>query len=244
VAHAIAAEKGLTFDVAAGHSLGEYSALVACGVLSFEDGLVAVKNRARLMQEACDANPGTMTAVVGLDYETVTEICRRASAAGVVVAANYNSANQVAISGDQAGIDKASELAKDAGAKRVIPLAVGGAFHSPLMKPSPEKLTPVLEGLMFKAAEIPVILNVTAKPTIDPAEIKTRLIEQLTAPVLWYPTLTQMRSMGAETLIEVGPKKVLCGLAKSVFKGMPLLSLDTAADFDSVLAECSANANN
>lgn len=244
VAHALAAEKGLTFDVAAGHSLGEYSALVACGVLTFADALTAVKHRARFMQDACVTNPGTMAAILGLDFAAVVDVCNRASNAGVVVAANYNSANQIAISGDQAGIDKAGELAKEAGAKRVVPLAVGGAFHSPLMQPSPEQLKPVLDGLAFNDAHTPVVINVTAKPVTDANEIKTRLIEQLTAPVLWYPTLQHMSDMGVGCAIEVGPKKVLSGLAKSVLKGASLLSIDVAADLDSVLAECGISAAN
>lgn len=244
VAHALAAEKGLSFDVAAGHSLGEYSALVACGVLTFEDALSAVKHRARFMQDACEANPGTMAAVLGLDYDTVVDVCARASAAGTVVAANYNSATQIAISGDQAGIDKASELAKEAGAKRVVPLAVGGAFHSPLMRPSPEQLQPVLDELAFSDAHTPVIINVTAKPTTNANDIKSRLIEQLTAPVLWYPTLQQMNAMGVGCAIEVGPKKVLSGLAKSVLKGASLLSIDVAADVESVLTECGVSTAN
>jgi [acyl-carrier-protein] S-malonyltransferase len=244
VAYALASAKGLTFAVAAGHSLGEYSALVACGVLSFEDGLRAVKHRARYMQEACEAKPGTMAAVLGLDFDTVVGICQKASSSGVVVAANYNSANQVAISGDQSGIDKAGELAKNAGAKRVIPLAVGGAFHSPLMQPSPKRLAPILEELTFNKAHTPVILNVTARPVTDPAEIKSRLIDQLTAPVLWYPTLVHMNQMGVDSAIEVGPKKVLCGLAKAVLKDAALLSIDVAADLETVLAGCGAPSAN
>lgn len=244
VAYALAAGKGLTFAVAAGHSLGEYSALVACGVLAFEDGLIAVKHRARFMQDACETNPGTMAAILGLEYDKVVDVCKQASTAGVVVAANYNSANQIAISGDQAGIDKASELAKEAGAKRVIPLAVGGAFHSPLMRPSPGQLKPVLDGLAFRNAHTPVIINVTAHPTTDAAEIKLRLIEQLTAPVLWYPTLQHMSTMGVDCVIEVGPKKVLSGLAKSVWKDAALLSIDVAADLETALTECGVPSGN
>jgi [acyl-carrier-protein] S-malonyltransferase len=236
VAFELARERGLEFTLAAGHSLGEYSALVACGVLSYADGLVAVRDRARFMQDACEANPGTMAAVLGLDYDTVVDLCRRASEGGVVVAANYNSANQIAISGDANGVKAASELAKDAGAKRVIPLAVGGAFHSPLMEPSPERLTAVLNELTFTDAQTPVVINVTAKPVLDAQEIKTRLIEQLTSPVLWYPTLCNMRDAGIARVVEMGPKKVLCGLAKSVLKDAELLSLDTVADFESLFS--------
>jgi [acyl-carrier-protein] S-malonyltransferase len=233
IAFRLAAERGLSFDAAAGHSLGEYSALVACGVLSFEDGLKAVKHRARFMQDACESNPGTMAAVLGLDFDTVTRICRDASASGVVVAANYNAANQIAISGSLNGVKAASALALEAGAKRVIALAVGGAFHSPLMRPAPEQLTPVLDSLSFNQAQMPVILNVTARPTLDPGEIKARLIDQLTAPVLWYPTMLCMRDMDVTRAIELGPRKVLCGLAKGILTDAILESLDTVADFES-----------
>jgi [acyl-carrier-protein] S-malonyltransferase len=242
VAFELARERGLEFDLAAGHSLGEYSALVACGVLSFADGLVAVRDRARFMQEACEANPGTMAAVLGLDFDTVVDLCRRASDKGVVVAANYNSATQIAISGDANGVKAASDLAKEAGAKRVIPLSVGGAFHSPLMEPSPERLTAVLNELSFSDARTPVVINVTAKPVLDAQEIKTRLIEQLTAPVLWYPTLCNMRDAGITRAIELGPKKVLCGLAKSVLKGAELLSLDTVADVEALFSTAGVSA--
>ena len=235
IAFALAKERGLGFDVAAGHSLGEYSALVACGVLSFEDGLRAVKNRAAFMQAACEANPGTMAAILGLDFDTVSRICSEAS--GVAVAANYNSEKQIVISGDSEGVEAASQLAKDAGARRVVPLAVGGAFHSPLMRPSPEQLTPVLDALNFQDASTPVIINVTAEPTTSATEIKTRLIEQLTAPVMWYPTMTRMQEMGVTRAIEVGPKKVLCGLAKTVLKGATLLSVDTVDDVNTLMAD-------
>jgi [acyl-carrier-protein] S-malonyltransferase len=221
----------LEFDVAAGHSLGEYSALVATGVWSFEDGLAAVRDRARFMQEACEANPGTMAAVLGLDYDTVTAVCVRAGARGeVIVAANYNGAAQIVISGTQNGVDSASALAREAGARRVIPLPVGGAFHSPLMQPSPERLKGVLDGLTLRNGNRPVILNVTAEPTTDPTVIRPRLIEQLTAPVLWYPTLVRMQEMGVTRIVEVGPKKVLSGLAKPVLKDVSPESLDTAVD--------------
>jgi len=227
----LAAERGLGFDFAAGHSLGEYSALVAAGVLSFADGLVAVKKRAQFMQEACDANPGTMAAVLGLGLDEVQDVCTRASRHGeVVVVANYNAEKQIAISGSIAGIEVASALARDKGAKRVIPLAVGGAFHSPLMHPSPERLKPVLDTLAFHPARHPVVLNVTAEPVTDPETIKSRLIDQLIRPVLWYPALQRLRREQVVRLVEVGPKKVLLGLAKSVLDGAELLSLDTVAD--------------
>ncbi len=244
IAFRLAVERGLAFDVAAGHSLGEYSALVACGVLSFEDALLGVKHRARFMQDACEANPGTMAAVLGMDFDGVIKVCLEASASGVVVAANYNAANQIAISGSLEGVKAASALASAAGAKRVIPLAVGGAFHSPLMKPSPELLTPILDQLTFSNARVPVIINVTAQPTSDAGEIKRRLIDQLTAPVMWYPTMQRMSEMGITRAIEMGPKKVLCGLAKGNLANAVLDSLDTVADFERVWSQPEAVAQN
>lgn len=232
IMYELAKERGLTFDLAAGHSLGEYSALVACGVLSFEDALLAVRERARFMQGACEKNPGTMAAILGVPFERVVEICRHVAASGVVVAANWNAEKQVVISGSKEGIEAASAIASEHGAKRVIALAVGGAFHSPLMEPSPSQLKPVLDGVTFKTGTVPVVLNVTGQPTTDGSVIKAKLIEQLTAPVLWYPTLTHMKQAGVTTGIEVGPKKVLLGLAKTVLDGAQLLSLDTAADLE------------
>lgn len=232
IVYELARERGLTFDMAAGHSLGEYSALVACGVLSFEDALIAVRDRALFMQEACEANPGTMAAVLGVPYERIVEICRHVAASGVVVAANWNAEKQVVISGSMEGVAAASEIASEHGAKRVIPLAVGGAFHSPLMEPSPAKLRPVLDGLKFSDAATPVILNVSAEPTTDAATIKANLIQQLTAPVLWHPTLQRIKQSRAGTVIEMGPKRVLLGLAKTVLEGAQLVSIDTAADLE------------
>jgi len=233
VMHRLAADAGLVFDFAAGHSLGEYSALVASGVLTFHDGLVAVRERARFMQDACEAHPGTMAAVLGLDFATVDDVCKRAMTVGTVVAANYNGERQIVISGDLPGVEAASALASEAGAKRVIRLAVGGAFHSPLMEPSPRMLAPVLERLQFAPAMRPVVLNVSAEPTTDPAAIKPALIQQLTAPVLWYPTLRALSSAGVTRIIEIGPKTVLLGLAKPLFREAELLSLDTVVDLKS-----------
>lgn len=234
IAWELARERGLNASLSAGHSLGEYSALYAAGVLSFDDGLTAVKNRAQFMQDACERNPSTMAAVLGLGFDQVVDVCKRASAKGVVVAANYNAANQIAISGDHAGIEEATNLAKEAGAKRVVPLAVGGAFHSPLMEPAPARLKEVLDALTFNKGQLPVVLNVTAKPTTDPNEIKQRLIDQLTAPVLWYPTMQFMAETDIERAVELGPKKVLLGLTKNVLKDVELLSVDTVADVEAL----------
>lgn len=232
IMYELAKERGLTFDMAAGHSLGEYSALVACGVLSFEDALLAVRERARFMQGACEKNPGTMAAILGVPFDRIVEICRHVAASGVVVAANWNAEKQVVISGSKEGIEAATAIASEHGAKRVIPLAVGGAFHSPLMEPSPAQLKPILDGLTFRTGNKPAVLNVTGQPTTDAQAIKAKLIEQLTAPVLWYPSLAHMKQAGVTTAIEVGPKKVLLGLAKSVLDSAQLISLDTAADLE------------
>ncbi|GAB4317481.1 MAG: ACP S-malonyltransferase [Candidatus Zixiibacteriota bacterium] len=234
IAFDLARERGLQGTMAAGHSLGEYSALYAAGVLSFDDALVAVRERARFMQDACEANPSTMAAVLGLDFDHVVDVCKRASSKGVVVAANYNAVNQVAISGERSAIEEASNLAKEAGAKRVVPLAVGGAFHSPLMRPAPERLKAVLDGLNFNDGQIPVVLNVTAQPTTSATEIKQRLIDQLTAPVLWYPTMQFMASFGVTRAVELGPKKVLLGLAKNVLRNVELISVDTVRDVEAL----------
>jgi [acyl-carrier-protein] S-malonyltransferase len=237
IMHHLAREHGLCFEMAAGHSLGEYSALVATGVLSYEDGLIAIRDRARFMQAACEANAGTMAAILGLDYETVTEVCREVAGQGeVVVAANYNGAAQIVVSGSKAGVEAASQRAKGAGAKRAIPLSVGGAFHSPLMEPAPEQLKAVLEDLDFRTGSKPVILNVTAEPETNPDTIRERLIDQLTAPVLWYPTLQRMRDAGIDRLVEVGPKKVLLGLAKTVMRESEMMSLDTVSDLEALVS--------
>jgi|CXWL01.1.fsa_nt_gi [acyl-carrier-protein] S-malonyltransferase len=233
VMFALASKAGMPYAAVAGHSLGEYSALVAAGVLSFEDGLTAVKHRSRSMQEACEANPGTMAAVLGLRYDAVVDLCARASGqADVVVAANYNREDQVVISGTTAGIRTASGLASGAGAKRVIPLAVGGAFHSPLMHPAPEQMARVLDRLHFRHAQCPVVLNVTGEPETDPEIIKGKLIEQLVQPVLWYPTMLWLQSLKPSRIVEVGPKKVLLGLAKGLFPDATAHSLDLASDLD------------
>jgi [acyl-carrier-protein] S-malonyltransferase len=173
-----------------------------------------------------------MAAILGVPFERVVEICHHVEANGIVVAANWNAEKQVVISGTKAGIEAASAIASEHGAKRVIPLAVGGAFHSPLMRPSPDRLKPVLDGLRFTDGIKPVVLNVTAEPTTSAKIIKSKLIEQLTAPVLWYPSLASMKKSGATTVIEIGPKKVLLGLAKGVLDNAQLLSLDTVGDLE------------
>lgn len=198
----------------AGHSLGEFSALVSNGCLSFEDGLRLVYKRAMAMQKACEATPSTMAAILGLDDQVVEEIC--ASIPEVVVPANYNCPGQLVISGSLAGIDIACEKLKAAGAKRALPLQVGGAFHSPLMEPAREELAEAIEATAFHAPRCPVYQNVNALPSTNVGDIKKNLIAQLTAPVRWTQSVRKMTEDGARTFIECGPGKVLQGLVKKI----------------------------
>ena len=201
-------------DMVAGHSLGEFSALVAAGAMSFEDGLKLVAARAGAMQKACEAVPGTMAAIIGLPDEKIEEVC--ASITEVVVPANYNCPGQLVISGSMEGINKACELLKAAGAKRALPLKVGGAFHSPLMEPARVELAAAIEKTDIHTPICPVYQNVNALPMTNPVEIKENLIKQLTSPVKWTQIAKAMIADGAEAFIEVGPGNVLQGLIKKV----------------------------
>ncbi len=213
--HEVIADSGMT----AGHSLGEFSALVAAGVLSYEDGLKLVSQRANAMQEACDIKPSTMAAILGLDDTKVEEICDRVEG---VVPANYNTVGQLVISGSKEGIAKAIELAQEAGARRALELAVNGAFHSPFMEPARVKLAAAIEATSFADAAIPVYQNVTALPHTAADEIKDNLLKQLTAPVRWTQTVQNMIAAGATEFLEAGPGKVLSGLVKKVDRKMPV----------------------
>lgn len=201
-------------DMVAGHSLGEFSALVAAGAMDFEDGLRLVAIRAKAMQKACELQPGTMAAVLMLSSEKIEEICEElnSNGNGVVVAANYNCEGQVVISGTREAIELACVKCKEAGARRALPLPVGGAFHSPLMEPAAAELAKGIESTLFKVPVCPVYQNVTAGPTTDPEVIRTNLLAQLTAPVKWTQTVRNMVADGADSFIEVGPGKVLQGL--------------------------------
>jgi [acyl-carrier-protein] S-malonyltransferase len=210
-------------DMVAGHSLGEFSALVANKTLSFEDALRLVSKRALAMQKACEAEPSTMAAILGLEDEKVEEICKSINEE-VVVAANYNCPGQLVISGTVNGINIACEKLKSAGAKRALVLNVGGAFHSPLMMPAKQELEAAINATNFQRPICPVYQNVTASAVSDPTEIKNNLIEQLTAPVRWTQTMKQMIADGATSFIEVGPGKVLQGLVKKVNKDMDAVS--------------------
>ncbi|MBJ6118526.1 ACP S-malonyltransferase [Pontibacter sp. BT310] len=212
-------------DMVAGHSLGEFSALVASKVLSFEDGLRLVSKRALAMQAACEANPSTMAAILGLEDEKVEEVC--ASIEGeVVVAANYNCPGQLVISGSNKGIEIACEKMKEAGAKRALPLPVGGAFHSPLMKPAEEELAKAINETTFSKGICPVYQNVDAMPHTEPTEIKENLIKQLTAPVRWTQSVQQMIADGATHFVECGPGKVLQGLVKKIDRNAEVSSVE------------------
>tara|TARA_B110000046_G_scaffold63181_1_gene70595 strand:+ start:12573 stop:13457 length:885 start_codon:yes stop_codon:yes gene_type:complete len=206
-------------DMTAGHSLGEFSALVACSAMSFEDGLSLVAKRANAMQKACEAEPSTMAAVLGMEDADVERIC--ASIDEVVVAANYNCPGQLVISGSIAGIDEACEKLTEAGAKRAIKLPVGGAFHSPLMKPARAELEAAIRDTEIKSPVCPIYQNVVATSVTSPSEIKENLIAQLTGPVRWTQTMNQMIEDGAEHLVEIGPGKVLQGLIKKIDRKFP-----------------------
>lgn len=210
-------------DMVAGHSLGEFSALVASGVLSFEDGLRLVSKRALAMQKACEVNPSTMAAILGLEDAVVEELC--ASIDEVVVAANYNCPGQLVISGSHKGIEIACEKAKEAGARRALPLPVGGAFHSPLMEPAREELEKAIDETTFNQGICPIYQNVTAKASTDIDEIKENLKIQLTAPVRWTQSVQAMAADGATSFVESGPGKVLQGLVKKIHREAEVSSI-------------------
>ena len=224
---ALAAAMGDAFDpdMVAGHSLGEFSALVASGALSFEDGLRLVSARAKAMQKACEINPSTMAAILALPDEKVEEAC--AAIDGVVVCANYNCPGQIVISGENDAIDAACEVLKAAGAKRALKLPVGGGFHSPCMEPARAELAEAIEHTPFSTPRCPVYQNVDAKPHTDPAEIKANLVAQLTAPVRWTQTVRNMIADGATSFTELGPGKVLQGLVSKIDPSVTVCGFQT-----------------
>ena len=199
-------------DMVAGHSLGEFSALVAAGAITFQDGLRLVAARAQAMQECCEKVPGGMAAIIALPDQTIEQICE--DTPGIVVPANYNSPGQVVISGENQAVEAACTALKAAGAKRALPLPVSGAFHSPLMEPAREKLSKAIEETPFLQPVCPIYQNVTAKPATDPVEIKANLLKQLTSPVRWTATVQNMVADGAARFVEIGPGNVLQGLVK------------------------------
>ncbi|MCG6957059.1 MAG: ACP S-malonyltransferase [Gemmatimonadetes bacterium] len=217
--------------LAAGHSLGEFSAHVAAGTLSFRSALEAVRLRGELMYQAGLDRPGTMAAVLGLDDSTLEEVCAKVDR-GICVPANFNSGGQVVISGDAAGVEQGMALASDAGAKRVLPLNVSGAFHSPLMEPAARGLRDHLEAIEFENPAYPVVSNVTARPVTSGARARDLLVEQLTAPVRWAASVSAMVEAGVDRFLELGPGTVLCGLNKRNARGVRCTSLGELADLE------------
>lgn len=216
--------------VVAGHSLGEYSALVAAGALDFEAGLELVKHRSRFMQEAGDAQPGAMAALIGLEDADVVALCARAADAGTVVAANFNAPGQVVVSGEKAAVARLGELAREAGVKRFVELAVSGAFHSPLMQPAAEQMRALLEAAPIRAPRVPVITNVSAAAIEDPEILRGDLIKQITHSVRWTESMTVLAALGIARAIEVGPGAVLKGLMRRIARDVEVLGAGTAAD--------------
>ncbi len=224
------------FDYTAGHSLGEYGALAVSGTISFKDAIRAVVKRASLMEEACQRQPGTMAAVMGLQADKLEAVCADASKSGVVVAANYNSSIQIAISGELSAVEKAVELSKEAGAKRAMLLEVGGAFHSPLMDSARDGMSRYLEGLEFGPMSTDVIANVTAETIADSSEVGDLLVRQITSPVRWAQTMAYLKDAGVTTLYEIGPGKVLTGLAKREMRPEKSTCLDSLANIEALLS--------
>ncbi|KOO46640.1 ACP S-malonyltransferase [Priestia koreensis] len=219
-------ESGISADYVAGHSLGEYSALVAANAMTFEDAVVAVRKRGQFMDEAVPAGKGTMAAVLGMEASLLEEVTNEVTAEGhPVQLANINCPGQIVISGTVEGVEKASALAKEKGAKRAIPLVVSGPFHSSLMKPAAEKLNDTLQTLQLKDASIPVVSNVVAQPITSKEEIQQKLVEQLYSPVRWHESVETLIENGVDTFIEIGPGKVLAGLVKKVNRSVTIHSV-------------------
>ena len=215
----------LEVQAMAGHSLGEYSALVCAGAISFADGVHLVRKRGELMQQAVPSGQGGMAAILGLEDAQVQECC--AAVAGVVTAANYNAPGQIVIAGEKAAVADAIQACKDAGAKRALALDVSGPFHSPLMEPAAEEFSAVLSAIPVRMPTTPVVQNVHARVAVDEQEIRANLVAQLSAPVRWTESIEQLLSEGAEQFIESGPGNVLCGLVKRIARGTPAVSLSS-----------------
>jgi len=229
-------KSAITPDYVAGHSLGEYTALVAAGALTFEDGVFAVRKRGEFMEGAVPNGEGSMAAILGLDREPLTEVTSEVSNSGFPVSlANLNCPGQIVISGSRKGVELAGVKAKEAGAKRAIPLEVSGPFHSLLMKPAATQLREVLDGLDMQEARIPVIANVSANPMTTAIEIKENLIEQLYSPVLWEDSVVKMIDLGVDTFIEIGPGKVLSGLIKKINRSVKTYSVSDEESCQSVI---------
>ena len=231
-------EAGITPDYTAGHSLGEYSALVASGAISFEDAVLLVHRRGLFMNEAVPAGEGTMAAILGLDATSLAEVTQKVTQAGdIVQIANLNCPGQIVISGTAEGVKKASEQAKEAGAKRAIPLTVSGPFHSELMRPAAHKLDEAINSINLSTAKPPVISNVTALPVEDAADVKSLLVEQLYSPVRWEESIQQMLDLGVNVFIECGPGKVLSGLVKKIDRSVTTYCVYDEASFQQAITE-------
>lgn len=223
------AQGGVAPALMAGHSLGEWSALVCSGVLAFEDAVRLVRERGRLMQEAVPAGEGAMAAVIGLEDQAVESACAEAAQGAIVAAVNYNSPGQVVIAGSAAAVERAIEACKAVGAKRAMPLPVSAPFHTELMRPAADKLAPQIEATSFLAPQTPVIHNVHAKPESDPAAIKSLMVEQIYSPVRWTACVQAMAAAGVGQLVECGPGKVLAGLAKRIDRNLVAYNIETPA---------------
>ena len=239
-AHAVLqARTGLLPDAAAGHSLGEWTALAATGAIAFEDAVRLVRLRGTAMQEAVPTGRGAMGAVLGLDADTVAKVCAEVSAAGdgVVVPANYNGAGQVVISGDREAVDRAVPALKSAGARRVLPLPVSAPFHSPLMAKAAARLSDALDRVAIHPPRVPVIGNVDARPSTDPAVLRRRLVEQVASPVRWEASVVVLAEMGASHFVEVGPGKVLAGIVKRMIEGARVTTCGRLEEIDALATE-------
>ncbi len=229
------AEYGIAQVIAAGHSLGEYSALVAAGALSLSDAVRAVRERGRLMQEACPPGKGAMAALIGLEVDAVNEICATVSEGGqIAVPANLNAPGQIVIAGHAAPVRRAIEIAKERGATMSVELKVSAPFHCPLMKPAQDGMAPILRGLAISPLKFPVIANVTAAPNSDPAKVADLLIEQITAPVRWIESMEQLRKLGVTDAIEFGCGKVLMGLMRRINKNIRVRPLEDMASLKAI----------
>ncbi len=219
-------------DYCAGHSLGEYSALACAGSLSFEDAISAVRDRSRLMKAACDSTDGTMTAAIGGDAESIERLIADAAPYGILQPANFNSPGQIALSGDRSAVEFAQEKYRDFGFKRMLPLKVGGAFHSPLMQHAADRMEAALSSLTFLQPRCPVVANVTAEPVADPDTHRRLLVEQITSPVKWTQSVQKMYDLGVRRFVEIGPGKVLTGLVKKVVSDVELTNIDSKDDVE------------
>lgn len=225
----MASESGLVADYAAGHSLGEYSALVCAGALAFADAVATVRQRGLFMQEAVPVGVGTMAAIIGLDRPVLEEVCQLAAEGEVVAPANFNSPGQVVIAGHVAAVERAMALAKDKGAKRALPLPVSAPFHCSLMVPAAERLAKVLEAVAIGAMALPVVSNVEAQANSDALRVKELLVAQVSAPVRWEESVQHMAAAGVERFVEIGPGKVLSGLVKRIARGLALQNVEDTA---------------